>query len=37
MARAILMFFRLAFGKPHINFLVAVKKQPKGKSPTHPK
>jgi hypothetical protein len=37
MAGPILMFFRLAFGNPHINSLVAVKKQPKGKSPTHPK
>jgi len=35
MAGAILMFLRLAFGNPHINSLVAVKKQPDRKIP-HP-
>ena len=35
MAGAILMFLRLAFGNPHINSLVAVKKQPEKETP-HP-
>jgi len=36
MAGAILMFLRLAFGNPHINPLVAVKKQPEKKPPPLP-